>query len=313
MTLYKDFVGIDIGKFTFVVGRHSSGVTKEYKNDVSDIKRFIKENRVILSDSLIVLETTGGYEQALAVALIDAGYRVHRADTRKVKNFIRSYGSGAKTDVLDARALARYGYERGGDLALYQPRQEQAQALFQLVQRRSDLTAMLVAEKNRLHKAEDEVVRASLQEVIALFTAQIAALTGQIKALIKSDKKMQQKFNIIKTVPGVGDVVGCALLALLPELGHLSRREIASLAGLAPRANDSGRSFGYRRIGHGRAGIKPVLFIAAMAARNSKTRFKEFYEQLIAKGKKKMVALTALMRKLLIVANAKLKEINALQ
>lgn len=310
MTLYKNFIGIDIGKCTFVVGSHNQTTTKEYKNEAKDIARFIEGNRAILSDSLCVLETTGGYELELAYRLIESGFKVHRADTRKVKSFIRSYGASAKTDALDAKALAKYGFERHEQLALFEKQSERSAKLFQLLQRRNDLTAILVAEKNRLQKARDGVVKASIEQLISLVKAQIDSITTQIKGEIKSDARLQRKLEELKTTPGIGDVVAFQLLILLPELGSLSRGKISSLAGVAPRANESGKFFGYRRTGCGRGGIKSVLFIAAMSARNSKTRFKEFYEQLVGRGKRKKVALTALMRKILVVTNAKLKALQ---
>ncbi|STX58528.1 Transposase, IS116/IS110/IS902 [Legionella israelensis] len=122
---------------------------------------------------------------------------------------------------------------------------------------------------------------------------------------------LREKKAILKTIPGIGDIIANELLVLLPELGSLTRRKIASLAGLAPKANDSGQFSGYRCIGYGRCGIKPILFLAAMAARNSNSSLKSFYNQLISSGKKKMVALTALMRKIIVIANARIRDFNS--
>jgi len=309
MPHYHNFIGIDIGKFNFVVSVLGQKDTKEYENTMSDIAQFITDYKSILPDGLTVLETTGGYELELLYTLCQHHFPVHRADTRKVKNFIKSFGNSAKTDALDSKALANYGKERAERLELFSPQSKQAINLFHLVQRRADLTKIVVAEKNRLKSPSYEIVEESCKILIATCSAQVELITQQIKELIASDPILKEKLKILKTIPGIGDVVAFNLLILLPELGYLNRKKIASLAGLAPQANESGRFKGYRRTGYGRNGIKPLLFMAAMAARNSKSHLKEFYERLLANGKKKMVVLTALMRKILIIANARLKEL----
>jgi transposase len=309
MAVYKNFLGIDIGKFNFVVSVYGSNTTSEYENSSAGIGQFIQENQEILLDSLCVVENTGGYELQFLYTMVTGNYKIHRADARKVKNFIRSFGSLAKTDALDAKALAKYAHERAEQLELFIPASQIDIELFQLVQRRSDLKLMLVAEKNRLQGPGNNMVSHTITPIIAVLNDQIEAITTKIIAVIDSNPELRIKKELLKTIPGIGNVVSFELLILLPELGKLCRRKIASLAGLAPRANESGRFSGYRRTGHGRSGIKPILFLAAMAARNSKTHLKEFYEKLITKGKKKMVALTALMRKILVIANAKIKSL----
>lgn len=310
MTAYHNFIGIDIGKCNFVVASVGAKTTSEYKNSSAGIMQFMAEHQDILSNSLCILETTGGYEFELLYSLSTNYYAVHRADTRKVKSFIRSFGNKAKTDVLDAKALATYGKERVESLELFRPQSQQSIDLFQLVQRRGDLKQMLVAEKNRKKSPNSQSIQKSYELMIGMINQQLEEITEQIKQIIDSDPILRAKQKTLKTIPGIGDIVAFELLVLLPELGQLSRRQIASLAGLAPRANDSGKFQGYRRTGYGRSGIKPILFMAAMAARNSHSALGEFYDHLIAKGKKKMVALTALMRKILVIANARLKSLT---
>lgn len=308
MIEYQNFIGIDIGKFNFVAAVYDKKHTTEYKNTTEGITQFIVDYKNILSNTLVIVEATGGYELELLYTLCQLNYAVHRADSCKVKKFIQSLGNAAKTDSLDAKALAHYGKERFNILALFYPQSKQSIELFQLVQRRIDLNKMLVAEKNRVKAPASKVIQRSCKSMITMLAKQIAAITEQIKEIVDSDPILKAKQEILKTIPGIGDVIAFELLILLPELGgHITRRKIASLAGLAPKARDSGRFKGYRRTGYGRDGIKPILFLAAMAARNSKTYLKEFYEKLIARGKKKMVALTALMRKIIVIANAKLK------
>ena len=312
MKEYQNFIGIDIGKFNFVVAIYNEKSTSEYENTADGIKQFIKDYKDILSNTLIVLETTGGYELELLYTLSRKKYDAHRADTRKVKSFIRSFGYTAKTDILDAKALAHYGKERTNTLDLFTQPSKQSVELYQLVQRRSDLTKMLVAEKNRFKGPSSKAIRHSCNTMITTLTKQIDKITEQIKTIVNADEVLKAKQNVLQTIPGIGEIISFELLVLLPELGgKITRRKIASLAGLAPRANDSGKHKGYRRTGHGRSGIKPILFLAAMAARNSKSslKLKEFYENLIARGKKKMVALTALMRKIIVIANARLRDL----
>ena len=165
-----------------------------------------------------------------------------------------------------------------------------------------------MAEKNRLQSPRSVSVKQSIEQHIALLTTQLKAITEEINILIESDAVLREKKKILKTIPGIGDIIANEFVILLPELGQLSRREIASLVGVAPKCNESGTMKGYRRTSYGRAGIKPLLFLAAMAARNSNSSLKHFYEGLIGRGKIKMVALVALMRKIIVIANARLKK-----
>jgi transposase len=308
MKSYHTFMGIDIGKLTFVVALHGQPSTHEYDNTPEGIHLFLSEHESILSNAFCVLETTGGYELALLYTLCDQHIDVHRADTRKVKNFIRSFGNAAKTDALDSKALARYGMERQAILTLFKPSSNQAMTLFHLVHRREDLKHMLVAEKNRIKNPTcASLIKDSCTEVITLLTAQIETITQYIQALINEDSLLKAKQKKLMSIPGIGKIIAIELLILLPELGTLNRRQIASLVGVAPIARESGQFKGYRKTGHGRQSIKPLLFLAAMAARNSNSELKHFYERLSEKGKKKMVALTALMRKIIVITNAKLK------
>ena len=308
MSLYNNYIGIDIGKFNFVVSEHGLKKAQEYNNDTTGIKTFIKDFKKSLIEGLCILETTGGYERRLLLTLCEQGFKVHRADTRKIKNFIRSFGNDSKTDRLDAKALALYGYERASRLDVFTPQSKQSLTLYELVQRRKDLKKMLVSEKNRFQAPRADVIKESCRVMIESITSQIVAVTHELNLLIEQDLALKHKKDVLKTVPGIGDVTANKLLVLLPELGKLNRREIASLAGLAPKANDSGQLNGHRFIRYGREGIKPILFMAAMAARNSNSSLKAFYEHLVLSGKKKMVALTALMRKIIVIANARLRD-----
>lgn len=311
MGLYNNYVGIDIGKTLFVVAVYGEKKTYTYENDPVGINKFLKDLKK-RKNALCILETTGGYEMRLLLSLCGSGIAAHRAHAGKVKHFIQSYGNKAKTDQLDAVSLALYGYERGERLELFTARSTSGLALFELIQRRNDLKQMLVAEKNRLKgPIQSDTVQNGYREMIEVLNKQMKTVTEQINELIASDSVLKAKKTVLKTIPGIGDIVANELLVLLPELGTLTRRKIASLSGLAPRANDSGQWKGYRSVGNGRCGIKSILFLSAMAARNSNSSLKTFYNNLIAKGKKKMVALTALMRKIIVIANARIRDFNS--
>lgn len=309
MTSYHSFIGIDIGKLSFTVYSDGEKSLKEFHNNQDGMALFLKTyTKTTLKKSLCILETTGGYEWSLLSFLHAHKIPVHRANTRKVKHFIRSYGNAAKTDALDAKALAKYGLQRAGDLELFQPKSPLAMELYQLSARRSDLKAMLIAEKNRLLSPTHDFIISSVEEIISILEQKIASLTDRIQKLVNRDPELKAKQKVMQSIPGIGPIVSSELLILVPELGTLSRRHIASLVGLAPISRDSGQYKGYRKTGHGRGGVKPLLFMAAMAATNAHSNLKVFYENLVKRGKKKMVALTALMRKIIVIANAKIRD-----
>ena len=219
MKKYNNFIGIDIGKFSFFVSVYKSKDVKEYSNDIAGISAFIKAYKGFLLDGLTILETTGGYEMELLLTLCTAGFKVHRANTRKVKNFIRSYGNDAKTDTLDARALALYGFERHERLETFTPASENMLELYQLVQRRNDLKQILVAEKNRLKAPRNSFIKNSCEAIIASITNQILAVTNAINELIEANKILMAKKNTLMEIPGIGQLLANEFIALLPELG----------------------------------------------------------------------------------------------
>lgn len=304
--MYQHFIGIDIGKNNFVTAIYGSNQTSTYSNNINGFEEFFLSNEAVLKNGLIVLETTGGYEIDLIYYLQARQCFIHRANTRKVKHFIRSFGRLAKTDAIDAQALAQYGYERQATLELFQVNSQQK--LLKLVQRRLELKQMLVQEKNRRQAPDQKELRKSFDTIIKVIEVEIEVIEKEIDQLFKADSFLETKKKIIKEIKGIGDVIACELIALLPELGKINRRKIASLAGLAPHPNESGKKIGYRSTRGGRSEIKPILFMAAMTAARSKSSLGEFYTRLVKAGKKKMVALTALMRKILIIANAKMRD-----
>ncbi|MFI5205824.1 MAG: transposase, partial [Candidatus Paceibacterales bacterium] len=202
--LYTNFIGIDIGKSEFVSFLKSDDKTKCYENNCKGFKKFLSDHKDDLPNSLVVLETTGGHENACLNFLLDNNYTVHRADTRKVKNFIRSFGQHAKTDNLDAKALSLYGYERQDRLALYQKVDKNHEALKLLVERRQDLKQMLVQEKNRFQAPLNKSLQAGIKTVMICFEKQINNIEESINKIIDENKDLSRKKEILMTVPGIG-------------------------------------------------------------------------------------------------------------
>jgi transposase len=310
MSVYTTFIGIDIGKFEVVAGTHGHKLTQTFTNTEEGFKDFFTAYEPLLKDAFVVLETTGGYEKLFLKSLIRKGVAVHRANTRQVKAFIHSLGHKGKTDALDALGLARYGYERHDRLALYKLVENGFQEVLQeIAQRRLDLNQLLVAEKNREQApTASAFIKNSCNAVIELIQGQLVQVMEEMEKVIKETPELAETREILKTIPGVGDISATMLVALLPELGHVNRRQIASLTGLAPYPNESGTRVGYRCTRGGRQDVRKVLFMAGMAAAHSKSKLGVSYKKMVEKGKKKMVALVAIMRRIVVIANTKIKE-----
>jgi transposase len=306
---YKYAIGIDAGKEHFDAVLHGAGAKpSRFPNNSEGFARFRKEFAVQLPDALAVLEATGGYETALLAELLSLGTRVHRADPLTAKHFIRSLGKRAKTDKLDAQALARYGWERKDMLRLFQLGDKPQQELKTLLARRQDLLAMRVAEQTRLGHPRYQEVQACLRAVLKTLTAQIEAIEGRIETLIQASKDLSAKAELMTGFKGIGRKTAIVLLAHMPELGTLTRRQAASLAGCAPHPRDSGSLRGYRRTVGGRAAVKRALFMAAMCARRYNPTLSAFYARLVQNGKKPIVAIVAVMRKIVTILNAVLRD-----
>jgi transposase len=309
----QNFLGCDVGKQSIVIFDTATGQTSTVKNTAPALTAFLK---ACSPDSLVVCEATGGYETTLLDACLAEGLKAHRADAAKVKAFIRSLGISGKTDAIDAQALARYGRERQHSLPLWQKPTPALRELQALVQRRRDLIALRVAETNRA-KAPDiaslPVVQKMVNSMIASIKAQIAQVDKLIAATIANAADLAGRYKTLRTITGIGPASAAALIALMPELGAMNRRQAASLAGLAPHPRQSGASDAYRATRGGRKDLKSALFMAAMVAAKHNKTIKIFYQRLIQNGKKPIVALTAVMRKLIIISNGKIKSANLVQ
>jgi transposase len=302
------FIGCDVGKNEIVVFDSLTNTVTSLANAPVALAGFAA---ALDSDVLVICEATGGYEAMLLEALAAAGRPAHRADARKVKSFIRSFGTLGKNDAIDARALARYGEERHRQLLRWQPADKDRIALAGLVLIRQDMVKDRTAWSNRCRApgARGEIIA----PILAALDAQITAVETAIEALLNACRPLRNAVATVRTVKGFGPATAPALIALMPELGTLDRRQIAALAGLAPHPNQSGARDGYRKVRGGRAEIKRLLFIPAMTAARHDPNLKAFHDRLIANGKKPILALVAVMRKMIIIANARLRDANAQQ
>jgi transposase len=255
-----------------------------------------------------VCETTGGYERAALEACLTLGLPACRADAAQVKAFILSHGGRAKTDPIDAAWLARYGLERAAKLKPWTPPAPEHEAFAQLVRHRQDLLVQRTQAKNRRGAPAGGAVHDLLDEQIAFLSQQIGRIDAQLASLIKASTQLARDETALRVIPGVGPVVARTLLALLPELGHLGPKQAASLAGLAPHPRDSGSSQMRRHMNGGRAGLRPVLFMAGLTAARLHPALSHFYQRLIAAGKPKRLAIAAVARKLVVLANAVIRD-----
>ena len=296
------YVGIDVSKAQLDVAT-SDGTRRTVPNTAAGITALVAE-LTTQAPALIVLEATGVYHQAVTAALVLAELVVAVVNPRQVRDFARSQGQHAKTDRLDAALLARFA-ARVQPVPRPLPATE-TQELAALVDRRRQLVEMLVAEKNRRAIARPSV-RPSVEAHIAYLTQALADADADLDAWIAASPVWRAQETLLRSVPGVGPQLARTLLALLPELGQLSRRQIAALVGVAPFAQESGRWRGQRRCWGGRAPVRAVLYMATVSATRWNPVLRALYQRLRAAGKPAKLALTACMRRLLCTLNAMLK------
>lgn len=304
MTASPVFVGLDVAKASLDVALRPSGEQWSVANEEAGVAALVDRLRP-LQPALVVCEATGGFERAAIAMLAAAGLPVVVANPRQVRDFARATGQLAKTDRLDAGTLALFA-ERIRPTPRPLP-DAAAQLLDALLTRRRQLLEMLVAEKNRLGFAPRPLHR-GIQQHIRWLERQLDDVTKALAACIEASPVWRAKDNLLQSVPGIGPIVSAVLLGELPELGTLNHKQIATLAGLAPLARDSGTLRGKRTVWGGRASVRTALFLAALCGRRWNPRLKVFYERLISAGKPKKVALIACARKLLTIVNAMVRD-----
>jgi transposase len=297
------FVGIDISKAWLDVALYEREETLRSANDDAGIAKLVKRMQE-LQPGLIVLEPTGGFEMLVVAELTHAGLPVVVVNAKRIRDFARATGRLAKTDKLDAKVLAHFAAAIRP--AVRSLRSEEEEQLTALLTRRRQVLDMLTVEKNRLVTVRAKM-RTSIKAHIEWLSNSLKELDEEIEDFIENTPLWKEKDALLQSVPGVGPVTAATLLGMLPELGILNRQEIAALVGVAPVNKDSGKKRGKRRIYGGRADIRSVLYMAALAAKKFNPVIRAFYERLIKQGKEKKVALTACMRKLLVILNAMMR------
>jgi transposase len=254
---------------------------------------------------MIVVEATGGYEELLVLGLYEVGLPVALVSPQRVRQYARASGELAKTDSLDAQILAEYG--KNMQPRLFVAKSEAGRRLSALIGRRKQLVEMQKAEKNRLRLANAEI-RTSIQGVIDYLGAEIKRLEEELRVFMKEHADFGEQEKLLCSAKSIGSVTAAILLADLPELGQLDRKQIAALVGVAPMNQDSGRKRGYRKTKGGRPEVRNVLYMSALSAIRYNPLIKAQYEQLVKRGKHKKVAITACMRKMLTILNAMMRD-----
>lgn len=298
------FVGIDVSKDKLDVAVRPGGEQWLVEHTAQGITE-LSTRLAAMAPELVLLEATGGLETAAVAALAAKGVPLVVANPRQVRDFAKATGRLAKTDAIDAQVLAHFAATvRPAPRPLPGPEQ---QALAALVTRRRQVVEMITAENNRLRTAKDQV-RQRIQAHLRWLKEELRQLGQELHDTIRRSPLWRAKDDLLRSVPGIGRVVSCTLLAGLPELGTLNRKQIAALVGVAPLNRDSGRRRGSRSIWGGRAPVRAALYMAALVATRYNTVIRAFYQRLLAAGKAKKVALVACMRKLLTILNAMIRD-----
>ncbi len=297
------YVGIDVAKAQVDVAVRPTGDRWEVSYDDAGVGKLVSQMGD-LGPAMVLLEASGGLELPLVAALAAASLPVVVVNPRQVRDFARATGTLAKTDALDAQVLAHFA-------EVVRPpvrplRDAEAQSLNSLVARRHQVVTMLVSEKNRLGTAARSL-RPRIQAHVAWLEQELDDLDEELRQTLHQSPVWREKENLLRTVPGVGEQLSLTLLAYLPELGTLDRRQIAALVGVAPFNRDSGTLRGKRTVWGGRARVRGALYMGALTASRHNPVIRVFYQRLLAAGKPKKLALTACMRKLLIILNSMLK------
>lgn len=298
------FIGIDVSKEHLDIAISDHPKVQTVPNDAAGISALTTQFQS-LQPTLIVVESTGGYEASLVAELFAAGLPIARVNPGRVREFAKSVGQLAKTDRIDAQILVRFA--QAVRPSLVQLPSVEAQAFAALVARRRQLIEMLIAEQNRLGTAPLSV-QPRIQKHLGWLQEELDALNQDIQEELDRDAHWQSQSDLLRSVPGIGPITVITLIAELPELGHLNRKQIAALVGIAPLNRDSGRKHGKRRTQGGRSQVRSVLYMATLTATRFNPVIKSFYQRLLATGKVKKVALVACMRKLLTILNAMLKQ-----
>lgn len=299
------YTGLDIAKLNLQL--HLAGRLYDLPNTAAGHRRLL----TLLANQPgvhVVCEATGGYERDLVAALHQASVPVSVLNPARVRHFARATGQRAKTDHIDAAVLSAYGQAlQPKPTAPRTPLEEQ---LTELVRRRGQVLEILVGQRQQAERLTGPALRRQAQSLVRRLERDLEQIEEQLKALRTQTAELDQRLQKLEAITGVGTITAMGILAELPELGTLNRRQTAALAGLAPHPRESGQWHGRRSIGGGRAPVRRALYMAALVAARSNRQLKEFYQRLRAAGKPAKVALTAVMRKLIVLMNHILKNPN---
>lgn len=299
------YVGIDVSKDRLDVHVRPSREAFVVSRDGKGLEELIERLRS-LAPELIAIEATGGFETIAAAAIAGASLPLAVVNPAQVRHFAQALGKRAKTDPLDAEIIARFA-----EAVKPQPRpvaDGEARLLGELVARRRQIIEMIVAERQREKRVENVRVRKSLTRTIRTLEKELPQIDTDIDTLVRGSSAWREKEDLLVTFPGVKNTLARTFLAELPELGTLSRREVASLAGVAPFTRQSGRWKGKSMIGGGRAALRAALYMAALTASRCNPILRAFYQHLLSAGKPKMVGLIAVARKILTILNAMIRD-----
>lgn len=296
------FIGIDVAKAHLDVAVRPTGEAKRFVVEkLDELVAFVQQAK----PTLVVMEATGGLETSVAAALAAVAIAVAVVNPRQARDFAKAIGKLAKTDAIDAAVLAHFA-----EAVRPEPRplpDAQTRELEALVMRRRQLLEMLVAEQNRLSSCRTKSMHTSLEQHIEWLRRQVKDIDKDIGKSVRNSPMWREKDELLQSVPGIGPVVSSMMLASLPELGTLNRKQIAALVGVAPINRDSGTLRGKRSVWGGRAPMRAALYMATLVATKHNSVIRSFYQRLLIAGKAKKVALVACMHKLLTIVNAMMR------
>jgi transposase len=298
-------IGIDVGKFFLDLARHDQPTVTRFTNDAKGIAQLI-ESILAGGSGWVLLEATGGYEAPLLHALLQTGWPITRINPRQARNFARASGQLAKTDAIDARGLADMAHCMHPRLARFVPPEPWQATLAAFMTRRAQVVIAITQQSQQIE-------RLAIPELAAIARASLQALRDELAQL---DQRIAQLCTphvtpAWRSIKGLGPIVQASLMSLLPELGSLTRQQIAKLVGVAPLNHDSGTLKGRRSVFGGRAAVRRVLYMATLVAVRWDPTFTVFYQALKARGKPSKVALVAAMRKFIVTLNARLRDEHA--
>lgn len=296
-------IGIDVSKDRLDIAQHGGGKPFHVMNGAKGWASLVERLPAPSQDVRIVMEATGGYEQGVLDHLTQAGYAVCRINPRQGRDFAKAMGQLAKTDVLDARALARMAALLD-NLVVYRPPTLAQREIAAHVTRRRQVDADFHSTKRQLGQVVLPALRAGIERTLAALQAERKAIDAALHKLVKA----MPLTPVLRGLKGVGPVLTAVLMGLAPELGQLNRRQIAKLMGVAPLNHDSGKLRGQRHVWGGRASVRAVLYMATLSAVRYEPTIKPMYQRLRAAGKAGKVAIVACMRKLLVILNARARD-----